>query len=226
MGEIGEYWRDVKAHKKAQKLAKPQHRRCWDWMIVSGNNYARNRSSFKTYRRVKGTAGGAKVIGIGTVELQVRRSPTSKETGTLVLEDVLHIPRAICNGVNLVQYKDWSTSFGDGSAWGHDRNGKLMWYATPYCGLNRLVLAGNPQGETYLQEREGVFYSLSVFQSEEEEFEMLLSEVKDLDVKLSLRAYIAVVLELEDSSFFTEACNDIRKQLAPYGISKLMGTPE
>src|SRR5947199_6829766 len=93
MGEIGEYWRDAKVHKKRQKQANPPRRRCWDWIIVGGHcHYAKNRSSFTTYRRISGTAQGARVIGIGTVKLQVRRSPTESDTHTLVLEDVLHIP--------------------------------------------------------------------------------------------------------------------------------------
>jgi hypothetical protein len=70
-------------------------------IILTGSvNYAKNRSSFKIYRRIDATAGGAKVIGIGTVELQVRRSHTSCETGILVLENLLHIPSAPCNGFN------------------------------------------------------------------------------------------------------------------------------
>ena len=75
MGEIGEWSRFMKDRKKRQKLShppKPNRRRCWDWMVVSGEtHYAKNRSSFKTYKEVSGTAQSvrARVIGIGSVEL-------------------------------------------------------------------------------------------------------------------------------------------------------------
>jgi hypothetical protein len=176
MGEIGEWSRIMKTQKKAKKLAQPQQRRCWDWMIVSGTcNYAKNRSSFKTYRRIQGTAGGAPVIGIGTVELQVRRSPGSKETGPLLLENVLHIPSASCNGLNALGRPGRDVTFKGDLAQGFDRpGGQPMWYATTYCGLWRLALAGNPQGASYL--REGGCYSLSIFMSDEERAKLFSSD--------------------------------------------------
>ncbi|RWR00118.1 hypothetical protein C8Q69DRAFT_441164 [Paecilomyces variotii] len=83
MGKVGEHWRDVKAHRKRQKrqkLENPPRRRCWDWMLVMGScHYARNRSSFKEYRRVgrKVTTavipGDVYVAGVGTVELMEGR---------------------------------------------------------------------------------------------------------------------------------------------------------
>lgn len=89
MGEIGDYWRDVKADRKRrqqereerakrkaseekqaeqekaqlkqqtqQKLTQPPRRHCWDWIVVGGNcHFAKNRSSFTTYRQVRSTAG-------------------------------------------------------------------------------------------------------------------------------------------------------------------------
>ena len=170
MGEIGEYWRDAKAHKR-QKPANPPRRRCWDWMIVGGDcHYAKNRSSFTTYRRIQGTAQGARVIGIGTVELQVQRSPKESGTHTLVLEDVLHIPEAICNGFNS-RLAGGAESWIRGSVHGLDASsGQPLWYGTEFCGSTRLVLAGNPQGESVLEEmeREGSAFMLSVYLNEEE----------------------------------------------------------
>lgn len=44
----------MKEDRERGKLDNPSPRRCWDWMIASGNcHYARNRSSFVTYRRVE-----------------------------------------------------------------------------------------------------------------------------------------------------------------------------
>lgn len=107
------------------------------------------------------------VIGIGTVELQVRRSPGSKETGPLVLENVLHIPDALCNGLNACGRPGRGVTFADGVAQGFDRpGGRPMWYGTKYCGLWRLALTGNPQGVSYL--RDGQSYSLGFILSDEE----------------------------------------------------------
>lgn len=175
MGEIGEFWRDVKEDRKRKKAENPPHRRCWDWIIVSGQcHYAKNRSSFVTYRRVgrsisQGLTGGETfVAGIGTVQLKV---PASKKKGspirTLVLDDVLHIPSAICNGFCMAKYHTLyggTTSFGHGMS-GTDSQGHPLWYGKPFCGVDKLVLAGNPQGESYLEneKKEGASFMLSMY---------------------------------------------------------------
>jgi hypothetical protein len=122
--------------------------RCWGWIVVSGScHYAKDRSSFKTYRQLQGTAQGITVIGIGTVELQTLRSPDNPGSHTLVLEDVLHIPSAICNGFNPALYG--CLSFWQGSVTqGFDENDMPIWYGKSFCGVRRLELAGNPQGES------------------------------------------------------------------------------
>ncbi|KAB8068244.1 hypothetical protein BDV29DRAFT_184889 [Aspergillus leporis] len=178
MGEIGEFWRDVKEDRKRGKLENRPHRRCWDWMIVSGHcHYARNRSSFVTYRRVgrhisDSMMGGSKtfVAGVGTVELKVR--PSKKQglpTRTLVLDNVLHIPSAISNGFCWAIYH-----FAHGGEMACSREGfsatdgqnHPLWCGQPFCGLQKLVLAGNPQGESYLED--GKAYALSMYIDEEE----------------------------------------------------------
>lgn len=172
MGEIGEYWKDVKAHRKNQKATGQPRRRCFDWMVVSGDcHYAKNRSSFKNYRRVRGTAQGVPVIGMGTVELEVQRAPQSLDTYTLVLENVLHIPTAMCNGFNSPRFGG-SQTWTKGGVQGLDAsNGEPLWYGTEFCGLNKLVLAGNPQGESVLEEKakDGYRFMLSMYLSAEEE---------------------------------------------------------
>jgi hypothetical protein len=155
------------ADMRSARLPTMDEIQCWDWMVLNSSaNYAKNRSSFKTYRQIQGTAGGAPVIGIGTVELEVRRSPMSTETGLLILENVLHIPSALCNGFNPLQLGQGDVTFKKGLVEGYFPSGQPMWYGATHCGLFRLALAGNPQGETYLQE--GKTYALSVFLSEEE----------------------------------------------------------
>ena len=178
MDGIGERNRANKVRKIARMPANPGRRRCWDWMIVSGScHYAKNRSSFTEYRRISGTAQGATVLGIGTVKLQVRRSPTNSDTHTLTLENVLHIPSAICNGfssgLNIVGTERWSL----GLTQSYDENERPIWYALDFCGLRRIVLDGNPQGESEIQEqyRKGGAFSLSIYLSKEEEENLVFS---------------------------------------------------
>ncbi|KAL4789795.1 hypothetical protein BDV19DRAFT_373543 [Aspergillus venezuelensis] len=156
MGEIGEFSKDMRARKRQAKEANPPRRRCHDWMIVSGScHYAKNRSSFTTYRRVGKRMGqglaSVYVAGIGTIQLQVRSSPArGAPTRTLELHDVLHTPGTICNGFNSMA---WQRSEGGPSTdlcSGTDRFDAPFWYSKVFRGLNRLVLAGNPQGESYL----------------------------------------------------------------------------
>ncbi|KAL1966234.1 hypothetical protein VTN77DRAFT_4786 [Rasamsonia byssochlamydoides] len=144
-----------RAEKKTRKRENPPRRRCWDWMIVGGHcHFARNRSSFKTYRRLRGEAGtpnAARVIGIGTVELLVRRSWNDPKPYKLVLEDVLHIPDAICNGFNPMLLSDGACcqcrSGKDGWQGIDPYTEEQLWYTKPFARLSKLVLAGNPQGE-------------------------------------------------------------------------------
>ena len=98
---------------KKQISDEPPRRRCWDWMITFGNcHYAKNRSSFKEYRRV-GKSSETSVVegtttfiaGVRTVELKVQTSHDKRSLiQTLVLEDVLHIPDANCNSFSIPVY--------------------------------------------------------------------------------------------------------------------------
>src|ERR1700756_211204 len=100
MGEIHGYSEDVSEYAKRQKFGRSTPRQCWDWIVVSGNShYARDQSSFKTYRRVAKKLRNnifnphdeLLVEGIGTVELSVCRSPQDDSSHVIVLENVLHI---------------------------------------------------------------------------------------------------------------------------------------
>jgi hypothetical protein len=149
--------------------------RCWDWIIVGGNcHYAKNRASFRSYRRAPGKIGGNKVLGVGTVELQVRRrEPAGDERiNTLILQDVLHLPNARCNGLSLEKYRranplsvvvETEKEHFQATS---DVDGEALWCADEYCGLSRVVLAGRPKGQSYL--RAGQVYTLSVIASEGE----------------------------------------------------------
>ncbi|KAI2969096.1 hypothetical protein CBS147323_4074 [Aspergillus niger] len=101
------------SHHQTQSLTMhlPSSQRiCHDWMVVQGNvHYARDRAHFTTYRPVTAHLKNnifnpmdeLEVAGIGTVEIPVVRSLDNPfDTHTIVLENVLHIPEAVCNGFN------------------------------------------------------------------------------------------------------------------------------
>jgi hypothetical protein len=178
MGEIGDHYRDLKEHRRQEKQKKldgksnpsPRRRRCWDWIVVGGDyHYAKNRSFFKEYHRIKAKVGLTRVIGIGTIELQVERK--DRTPYTLVLEDVLHIPSAICNGFNpsLTESRQmWSAT---DAVEGMDGSGQSLWHARNFFGLPRLVIVNNPEGDSHIEKAKAkrkLPFSLSLVVNEEE----------------------------------------------------------
>lgn len=86
----------------------------------------------------------------------------------LVLEDVLHVPSAICNGFCPLLLGQ--SIILAGSAQGYDEYGRPVWYASKFCGLKRLQLFGNPQGKSLLAEEhsKGMHFPLSMFLTPED----------------------------------------------------------
>jgi hypothetical protein len=178
MGEIGDHYRDLKEHRKEQKQKKlekklnpPQRRRrCWDWIVVGGDyHYAKNRSSFKEYYRIKAKIGLTRVIGIGTIELLVERKDGTPYT--LVLKDVLHTPSAICNGFNasLTDCRQMWTAVD--AVEGKDLNGQSLWHARGFFGLPRLAIINNPEGDSLIEKakaKKKLPFSLSLVANQEE----------------------------------------------------------
>ncbi|KAL2797805.1 hypothetical protein BJX66DRAFT_297273 [Aspergillus keveii] len=164
MGKIGEFSKDMKAAKKQRAAEREAQgipkRRCWDWMIVGGTtHYAKNRSSFKTYQRVGRKfrdqiyGGELFVAGIGDIELSVRSSEKKRApTRTVILKNVLHIPAAICNGMSINIWTEENRHLVSKASPDEaiDNQNEPWWYGKPFCGLKKLALAGNPQGESYL----------------------------------------------------------------------------
>jgi hypothetical protein len=178
MGEIGDHYRDLKEHRKQQKEKKLEaksnpplrRRRCWDWIVVGGDyHYAKNRSSFKEYHRIKAKIGLTRVIGIGTIELFVERKDSTPYT--LVLEDVLHTPSAVCNGFNpsLTDCRQtWTTN---DTVEGKDTSGQSLWHARNFFGLPRLVIVNNPEGDSLIEKAKAkrkLPFSLSLVVNQEE----------------------------------------------------------
>lgn len=146
--------------------------RCWDWIVVGGNcHYAKNRSTFTSYRRSPGKIGRSRVLGIGTVKLQVQRGPHDPRPNKLVLDDVWHMPDARCNGLSVSKYTETNQPLSVESKGAHveaksDRDGEALWFGHPYCGCSGVVLTGDPKGDSYLHD--GQMHTLSVIASPEE----------------------------------------------------------
>ena len=92
------------------------------------------------------------VIGIGTVEIPIKRSPNLSGTaahGSLILENVLHVPSAMTNGIGqpLVQ-EGYTVQFGSNSnkSMGaiKDPNGKNVAYFDPEKKLYNIKLRNSP----------------------------------------------------------------------------------
>jgi hypothetical protein len=180
MGEIGDHYRDLKEHRKQQKQKQKKaegksnptqrRRRCWDWIVVGGDyHYAKNWSSFKEYYRIKAKIGLTRVIGIGTIELQVERKDSTPYT--LVLEDVLHTPSAICNGFNPSLTDCLQTWSAVDSVEGNSANGESLWHARNFFGLPRLVIVNNPEGDSVIEKvkaKKKLPFSLSLVVNQQE----------------------------------------------------------
>lgn len=186
MAEIEEQHADLREHKRRQRTARRQRNRdnndnhnnhhtsssnrCWDWMLVNGtSHYAKNRSMFSSYCRAPCQIGLTRVLGVGSVNLETVRGPDDPRPYTLQLENVLHIPEAVCNGISLDKLErecgfDLDVMEEEEGRLSCKQTGESVFYGTTYCGIQRLVLAGDPQGESYL--RDGVEYMLSVYAGE------------------------------------------------------------
>ncbi|KAE8147862.1 hypothetical protein BDV25DRAFT_142340 [Aspergillus avenaceus] len=171
--------------KKSQSTAPKQpntYNRCWDWIVTGGNcHYAKNRATFRSYRRAPGKIGGSRVLGVGSVELRVRRGSEDERTNTLVLNDVLHMPNARCNGLSLPKYQDANPLSGVDDEGEHfqaksEDGSEPLWYTEEFRGLSRVVLAGQPQGESVLKDSENCTPSVT---ASDEELEKLWQRVQN-----------------------------------------------
>ncbi|KAL2871047.1 uncharacterized protein BJX67DRAFT_377657 [Aspergillus lucknowensis] len=175
--------------------------RCWTWLLVPGNmHYAKNRSSFSSYRRAPSKIDGSRVLGVGTVELKVRRAPDDDRMNTLVLRDVLHMPGARCNGLCVGKYCEMNPgdgvkvcgegfqAFSEGESEGEGKkeeedgrrygNGEKLWYGEGYHGRSRVVLWGDPHGSEDLED-DGGCVDMPGIDASAEELDTLYTRVRE-----------------------------------------------
>ncbi|KAH8431659.1 uncharacterized protein LDX57_009315 [Aspergillus melleus] len=167
--------------RKRTKQTHPTTRLCHDWMVVSGNcHYARDAEHFTTYRPVSVSLKNNRfnpheelhVAGVGTVQLTTCRSANDPTPRVIRLDEVLHIPDAVCNGFNPLLVG--SSMSCHATHWeGADRQGEPLWFGLPYAGGTRVALAGDLRGESELIG--GREYTLSLHVSGEEKMAMGLA---------------------------------------------------
>ena len=172
--------------RKRSRFAPMTSRQCPDWMVISGNcHYARDQASFITYRPVARQIKNnifnpydeIHVAGVGTVHLTVCKSPHDLSPHTIVLENVLHIPEAVCNGFNPLLYGS-SMSCHQEYWEGGDTSGNPIWFSAPFAGGTKLVLAGDPPGESEMIQGRDYTLCLSV---SPEEWKSILVEGHEQD---------------------------------------------
>ncbi|EXJ91675.1 hypothetical protein A1O3_00225 [Capronia epimyces CBS 606.96] len=155
---------------------KPKVKQCYDWIFSSASNIhvALDRAAFKTYSSFKSyvvTVADQRQVtvrGIGTVEIKIRRAPGAKDSHTVCLENVLHVPDWICNIVSDVcfipaNYEHSWTEFGV-NFFVREKAGMRPWgYTENFCGLDRLVLSRNVQGRSpMLEDADREVFSVSL----------------------------------------------------------------
>ncbi|RMZ79766.1 hypothetical protein DV738_g3165, partial [Chaetothyriales sp. CBS 135597] len=173
-------WRSIPppaGHSDAPPAAYPMRKQCYDWIFSSASNVhvAIDRASFKDYFAFKSyvlTVAEQRVVtvkGIGTVELEIKRRRGSKESHTILLENVLYIPNWLCNIVSDVYFApihaydhewmgfDVSFRHKDGNTW------RPWGYTENFCGLHRLVLSRRQRGRSpMLEDRDREVFSINV----------------------------------------------------------------
>lgn len=150
---------------------------CHDWILSSASNahIAIDRSAFKRYTPFKSYVlrvadqSPVKVRGIGTVDLKIRRQAGSKETNTITLENVLHVPKWICNVFSDVYFEpmnDFEHTWSDfGVSFLKKENGQLNYwgFTEGFLGLERLVLSKKTSGRSpMLEDREREVFSINL----------------------------------------------------------------
>ena len=189
---------------------------CHDWIFSSASNVhvAVDRSAFKTYTCFKSHVlrvadqSPVKVRGIGTVELKIRRQPGSKESHTIILENVLHVPKWICNVFSDIYFTPinafehtW-TDFGVSFLRKEDGKLKYWGFTEGFLGLERLVLAKKTRGRSPMledQDREVFSVSLAWPQAQRDKWEAQLTAEETLRERQQ-----ATKLEREVKSGLTE----------------------
>ena len=154
-------------------------RPCFDWIFSTASNVhiAIDRSAFTSYKQFDSYVltvsdqSLISVLGIGSVDLDLRRKYGSRKCHTITLENVLHVPNSKCNIFSDIYFHHGNGEFehewepngvkflkrvagDDVRAWG---------FTEEFCGLDRLILARNIKGRSpMMEESDREVFSVSV----------------------------------------------------------------
>lgn len=139
---------------------------CHDWIFSTATNthVAIDKSAFKTFHPFDSyilTVSGSNEVpvrGIGNVELKIRCKPSSNQSRTLILENVLYVPSWVCNIISDVYFASdisfdyvWTKT---GLQFTKKVDDKLKpWgYTETFAGLDRLILSRRLPGRSPMRE--------------------------------------------------------------------------
>ncbi|KAL6243473.1 hypothetical protein RBB50_009465 [Rhinocladiella similis] len=187
------YYSDRRATTYSMPFKKPKQKSCYDWIFSTASNVhiAVDRAAFKTYIPFKSyvlTVSDQSLVpvkGIGSVELKIRRAPGSKDSHTICLDNVLHVPDWMCNIISdicfepAINYEHTWAEFG--VKFFKKMNGTFRpWgYTESFCGLDRLTLSHSKRGHSpMLEDPDREVFSVSVTwpQSQKDKWVLCLAE--------------------------------------------------
>ncbi|KIW18716.1 hypothetical protein PV08_03005 [Exophiala spinifera] len=189
------YYSDRRATTYTMPFKKHKQKPCYDWIFSTASNVhiAVDHAAFKTYMPFKSYVltvadqSHVSVKGIGSVELKIRRAPGSKDSHTIFLENVLHVPDWMCNIISdiclepAMTYEHTWTEFGV-NFFKKDKGAFRPWgYTENFCGLDRLVLSHNKRGHSpMLEDPDREVFSVSVMWPQSQKDRWVLSLVGDI----------------------------------------------
>ncbi|KAH8591567.1 hypothetical protein B0O99DRAFT_675038 [Bisporella sp. PMI_857] len=142
MAQVAASRKEMENSQIQQAIDDPPHHCKMDWLVNSSASYhhAAERCCFATYTPLNDfdSSLGVDIIGVGTVVLKVKPSPSTTDSeGVLVLKNVAHIPGLAYNGLSaetLMENRGYSKLCDPTHhvQQGYFNDGRFMWYAD--CG--------------------------------------------------------------------------------------------
>ncbi|OCK81387.1 hypothetical protein K432DRAFT_434185 [Lepidopterella palustris CBS 459.81] len=152
---------------------------CPDWVFSNNSNVhtAKDRGWFTTYTPIVSKVHSlyigeeAKVVGIGTVNLRVKKAPGlsgKRSHSTLLLHNVLHVPSFVCNVIGITE--DFKPVFSSSGLF--DQQGRYIAFFDSRCNLPVIKLSGPPVGpvvgHSVMRKDSGVAWFINARWSDEE----------------------------------------------------------
>jgi len=130
------------------KVNPSQRSKSWLLLSILTPSYTNDFSLFISVNRARVSVldGSLTVPAMGIVRLPVHIDPEDpKKVAEIEIKHCLFIPKAVCSGFNplSVQFaKEVRINSGDATFGTEDKEGKTIWFAEEWCGVNRLASCG------------------------------------------------------------------------------------